>query len=90
MRGPGSQAWRRFAATVDDILAAQGQTQSLTTDEAHELQILSAHSHDPNFPIAGLERLDAFLAKEALFQSPEQHRQKIGEAKIEDLASHIK
>ncbi|KAL4745887.1 hypothetical protein BDW72DRAFT_210933 [Aspergillus terricola var. indicus] len=76
---------QRFAATVDEMLAAQGQTKSLSLDDARERakQILDTHSHDPNFSVGSLERLEAFLNNGALFQSPEKHTRQIEEAKIE-------
>ncbi|KAL4998892.1 OPT oligopeptide transporter protein-domain-containing protein [Aspergillus recurvatus] len=81
-----SPTTRRFSATVDEVLPAQGQTQSLTLDDTRERakEILEAHSHDPDF-VASLERLEAFLANGALVQSPEKHAREIEEAKIEIL-----
>ncbi|KAL3432941.1 OPT oligopeptide transporter protein-domain-containing protein [Aspergillus tetrazonus] len=78
---------QRFAATADEVLAAQGQTQSLTLDDARERkkQILDTHSNDPNFFVGSLERLEAFLDNSALFENPEKHKQEIDEAKIEVL-----
>ncbi|RAK95546.1 OPT oligopeptide transporter [Aspergillus ibericus CBS 121593] len=74
---------RRFSATVDEVLTAHGQTDSLTLDEARERarHLLDAHAEDPNFPPTALERLDTFLA----IEEPEKHRRAVEEAKIEIL-----
>ncbi|KAL4758893.1 OPT oligopeptide transporter protein-domain-containing protein [Aspergillus foveolatus] len=78
---------QRFAATGDEVLAAQGQRQSLTLDDARERtkQILDTHSNDPNFSVGSLERLKAFLDNSALFENPEKYMRQIEEAKIEIL-----
>ncbi|KAL3478476.1 OPT oligopeptide transporter protein-domain-containing protein [Aspergillus californicus] len=78
---------QRFSATVDELLAAQGETQSLGLEDARERakQIVDAHSEDPNFPPGAIERMIAFLGNAVLFQDPEKHGREIEEAKIEIL-----
>ncbi|PWY73104.1 OPT oligopeptide transporter [Aspergillus sclerotioniger CBS 115572] len=74
-------------ATVDELLTAHGQTESLTLDDARERakHLVDSHSEDPNFSPAALERLHAFLANTTLLEEPEKHRRTVEEAKIEVL-----
>ncbi|CAG9983808.1 unnamed protein product [Clonostachys byssicola] len=81
----GERLAKLFFATTEDILDAQEQARSLTLEDArqHAQQLVEAHISDPNIAHGTIDRLSAFLQNDALFQSPNDHREEIEEAKIE-------
>ncbi|KAM4066314.1 OPT oligopeptide transporter protein [Hirsutella rhossiliensis] len=71
--------------TEDDLLEAKELASQYTLDEVRDIMIRvrRVHEKDPNFPLAVIQKIKAFLDNESVFSEPEKHQHLIQEMKLE-------
>ncbi|KAK8848374.1 opt oligopeptide transporter [Apiospora arundinis] len=74
-----------FVMTDDDYAQAKIVADRMSLAEVKALMedVLKMHDHDPNFPIAIIEKIRQFLGNEAVSRHPEQHEELVYEMKLE-------
>ncbi|EQL00848.1 oligopeptide transporter [Ophiocordyceps sinensis CO18] len=71
--------------TEDDLLEAKELASQYTLDEVRDIMIRvrRVHEKDPNFPLAVIQKIKAFLDNVSVFSEPEKHQHLIQEMKLE-------
>ncbi|GKT94561.1 OPT oligopeptide transporter [Colletotrichum tofieldiae] len=74
-----------FNVTEDDLLEAKELAAQLSLEEVREMMfnVHKIHEKDPNFPLAIIEKIEAFLSNDDVFENPEKHETLIQEMKLE-------
>ncbi|KAJ0348495.1 hypothetical protein COL154_006460 [Colletotrichum chrysophilum] len=71
--------------TEDDLLEAKELASQMSLEEVREMMfnVHKIHEKDPNFPLVIIEKIEAFLQNDDVFENPEKHETLIQEMKLE-------
>ncbi|OTA94243.1 hypothetical protein M434DRAFT_384166 [Hypoxylon sp. CO27-5] len=71
--------------TEDDLAEARELASRLTLGDVRPMmeKVLIIHENDPNFPFSIIQKIQAFLGNESIFENPEKHAGLIEEMKLE-------
>ncbi|KPM35146.1 Sexual differentiation process protein isp4 [Neonectria ditissima] len=71
--------------TEDDLLEARELASKYTLEDVRDImtRVHKIHEKDPNFPLAVIQKIKAFLDNEDLFTNPEKYENVVQEMKLE-------
>ncbi|KAL6352776.1 hypothetical protein LRP88_13249 [Fusarium phalaenopsidis] len=76
---------RDLNVTEDDLLEAKEVAATLSLQDVRKMmnQVYKIYGRDPNFPLVVIEKIEAFIDNEDIFNNPNKHQKTIQEIKIQ-------